>query len=280
MSARITGLTAFSLVPGPDLYLSRDAEGKTTATRSFTCLKSAVQTAFIQSKIKKGIAITAICSDIPPEFSTLEVDSSASRDAPGGMTTIDIEFTGYVDEGEFSFDREINYSLRGTTFRRPIIEHPTFIKDMEATDESIRRGLVAILTGDAYAPVTATSTANYSILRISPIEEIIGTGGWISNADNDAWWDIIVKKGLKDYDAASLEWTRSTANLAGLSDADIAQLAKSDNPPGDPPEPNEPGWWQMMDMSDERTSNASSNSITWRFNYGVKIAKLHDYEDA
>ena len=151
MSARIHGLTAFSLVPGPDLYLSRDAEGKTTATRSFTCLKSAVQTAFIQSKIKKGISITALCSDIPPEFSALTVDSSSSRDAPGGMTTIDISFAGYVDEGEFSFDREINYSLRGTTFRRPILEHPTFIKDMEATDESIRRGLVAILTGDAYA---------------------------------------------------------------------------------------------------------------------------------
>jgi len=278
MSARIFGFTTATLAPGPDLYLSRDSEGKTTGQRSFTCLKSAVQTAFIQSKIKKGTPITALCSDVPPEFAGLTVDSSASRDAPGGFTTIDITFDGYVDEGEFAFDREINYSIRGTTFRRPIQEHPTFIKDMEDQDDAIKGGLVAILTGDAY-PVLG-STGSRKIIRITPNEEIVGSGGWVSNADNDAWWDIIAVKGFREYDASSLEWTRSTANAAGLTDADIAQLAKSDDPPGEPPKPDEPGWWQMVDLSDERGENSSSNSITWRFVYGEKIPKLHDYEDA
>lgn len=277
MSARIWGLTSTTLAPGPDLFLSRDSEGKTTASRSFTCLKSAVQTAFIQSRIKKGTPITALCSDIPPEFAPLTIDSSASRDAPGGMTVIDITFAGYVDEGDSSFDREINYSIRGTTFRRPIQEHPTFIKDMEEQDDSIKGGLVAILTGDAYPKLGSASSRQ--IIRISPIEEIIGSGGWVDNEANNAWWDIIAVKGLRDYDAASLEWTRSTSNLSGLNSEDIAQLAKSDDPPGSPPEPDEPGWWQMVDLSDERSSSASSNSITWRFVYGEKIPKLHDYEE-
>jgi hypothetical protein len=277
MSARIHGLTATSLVPGPDLFLSRDTEGKTTASRSFTCLKSAVQTAFIQSKIKKGTPITSLCSDIPPEYSSLTVESSASRDAPGGMTAIDITFAGYVEEGEFGFDREINYSIRGTTFRRPIQEHPAFIKDMEEQNDKIKGGLVAILTGDAYPVLGAAGSRK--IIRITPNEEIIGSGAWVSNPANDAWWDIIAVKGLRDYDAASLEWTRSTSNAGGLSSADIAQLAKSDDPAGGPPEPDEPGWWQMVDLSDERSSSASSNSITWRFVYGVKIPKLYDYDD-
>lgn len=276
MSARIQGFTNLTLAPGPDLLLVRDSEGLTTATREFTCLKSSVRTPFIQSKIKKGTAITALCPDIPAEYQHLIIDSTSSRDEPGGFSKISITFTGYTAEGEFGFDREINYGARGTTFRRPITEHPVFIKDMEDTDDLIREGLVAVLTGDA--SVRLGSTGSRKIVRITPNEDIIGSGAWISNEANDAWWDIIAVKGLRDYDAASLEWTRSTANAGGLSDSDIAKLAKADNPPGSPPTPEEVGWWQMVDLSDDRGSGASSNSLTWRFVYGVKIPKLHDYE--
>lgn len=276
MSANIFGFTSTTLAPGPDLFLSRDSEGKTTATREFTCLKSALSSAYIQSLFVKGTPITSLCSDLPAAYAALQVDSHSSRDEPGGFSKVSINFSGYSEEGDFQFDREITYSIRGTTFRRPIQEHPVFIADMESQDDSIRGGLVAILTGDAY-PVLG-STGSRKIVRITPNEEIVGSGGWVSNEANDAWWDIIAVKGLRDYDAASLEWTRSTANAAGLTDDDIANLAKSDNPPGGPPTPEEEGWWQMVDLSDERSSNASSNSITWRFVYGVKIPKLHDYE--
>ena len=279
MSCYIWGLNSASLIPGPDLFLSRDAEGKTTATRSFTCLKNALASPLIQSKLSKGKTITSLCSDIPPDFQDLEVDSFESQDAPGGMAVITVTFTGYVNpEGsEFGFDREINYSARGTTYRRPILEHPTFIVDMAAANAAIARGFVAILKGEAYAK--GTSQSNYQIIRISPVEEIIGIGGYINNAANNAWWDIIVTKGLTEYDAASFEWTRSTSNAGGLADADIAKLGKSDDPPGSPPTPEEEGWWQMNDLGDERSSNASSNSLTWRYVYGEKIAKLHDYQD-
>lgn len=276
MSARIFGFTMQTLAPGPDLLVSRDSEGKVTAQREFTCLKEAANTPYIQNRIQKGTPIGSLCSDVP--FASLEVETSSTRDEPGGFSKITLTFTGFEEEGEFAFDREINYAIRGTTFRRPIQEHPTFIKDMEEENDVIKAGLVAILTGDAY-PVLGSASSR-KIIRITPNEEIIGSGAWIDNPNNNAWWDIIAVKGLRDYDAASLEWTRSTANAAGLSDADIAQLAKSDEPPGGPPEPDEPGWWQMVDLSDERSDNASSNSITWRFVYGEKIAKLHDYEDA
>lgn len=272
MSANIAGLTAASLVPGPNFVFARDAEGKMTATREFSTVKGS-SSSFL---IAKGVPISSLCDDIPPELSFLLVDSFESRDNPGGITVVTVNFKGAPDEAEFGFDRETTYAIRGTTFRRPILEHPTFIADMEEANDVVRKGFVAILSGEAYAK--GTSASNYQIIRITPNEEIIGSGAWISNEDNDAWWDIIVKKGLKEYDAASLEWTRSTANAAGLSDADIAQLAKSDTPPGGPPTPDEPGWWQMVDLSDERSEGQSSNSITWRFVYGVKIPKLHDYE--
>ena len=274
MSANIAGLTTSSLIPGPNFVFARDAEGKMTGTREFSTVKGS-SSSFL---IAKGVPITSLCNDIPPELSFLLVDSFESRDNPGGITVVTVNFKGAPEEEEFGFDRETTYAIRGTTFRRPIQEHPTFIADMEGENDLIKEGLVAILTGEAFAKLGPASSRQ--IVRITPNVAIIGTGAWIDNANPNAWWDIIAVKGLRDYDAASLEWTRSTANAAGLSDADIAQLAKSDTPPGNPPTPNEPGWWQMVDLSDERSEGQSSNSITWRFVYGVKIPKLHDYESA
>ena len=273
MSANIAGLTAASLVPGPNFVFARDAEGKMTGTREFSTVKGSTSSFLIA----KGVPITSLCDDIPPELSFLLVDSFESRDSPGGITVVSVNFKGAPEEEEFGFDRETTYAIRGTTFRRPIQEHPTFIADMEEENDLIREGFVAILTGEASAILGPASSRQ--IVRITPNLPIIGTGAWIDNATNNAWWDIIAKKGLRDYDAASLEWTRSTANAAGLTDADIAQLAKSDDPPGNPPTPNEPGWWQMVDLSDERSEGQSSNSITWRYVYGVKIPKLHDYQE-
>jgi hypothetical protein len=273
MSAQVRGINSGSLIPAPNFLIAKDAEGKYTASRDFSALKGSSVT----WAISKGTPISSLCTDLPPEFSFLQVESFESRDAPGGITVVSVNFTGSPEDDEFGFDREITYSIRGTTFRRPILEHPTFIEDMEGANDTIRSGFVAILSGEAYAK--GTSASNYQIIRITPNEEIVGSGGWIENETNTAWWDIIVKKGLKDYDAASLEWTKSTSNAAGLTNADIAKLAKSDEPPGGPPTPEEPGWWQMVDLSDERSSNQSSNSVTWRYVYGVKIPKLHDYEE-
>ena len=276
MSAQVRGINSGSLIPAPNFLIAKDAEGKYTASRDFSALKGSSVTWVIS----KGTPISSLCTDLPPEFSFLQVESFESRDAPGGITVVSVNFTGSPEDDEFGFDREITYSIRGTTFRRPILEHPTFIADFEALtgeEAKMRQGFVAILSGEAYAK--GTSPANYQMVRIQPEEAIIGTGAYIENPTNDAWWDIIVNKGLKDYDAASLEWTKSTSNAAGLTSADIAKLAKSDDPPGGPPTPEEPGWWQMVDLSDERSSNQSSNSITWRYVFGVKIAKLHDYEE-
>ncbi len=264
MSARIHGLTASSLVPGPDLYLSRDAEGKSTGSRSFTCLKSAVQTAAIQSKIKKGLAITTLCSDLPPEFASLVIESSASRDAPGGITAIDITFAGYVEEGEFSFDREVTYSLRGVTQMRPIWQHPKFIKAFEGFEPE-KTALVKICLGEAYAENAAGDSGQWRAYQIPTDEPLFSA--WVSDEERDKWWVSITVDGDREYEAPTHEWTRATSNAGGLSGADIGALGRKDTPPGGPPEPDgvEEGWWRLADLGDERSSGQSSNTLTWRF---------------
>jgi hypothetical protein len=263
MSARIHGLTIASLIPAPDLFLARDSEGKTTAQRSFTCLKSSVQTATIQSKIKKGTPITSLCSDIPPEFSSLTVESSASRDAPGGMTAIDITFAGYVEEGEFGLDREITFSLRGVTQTRPIWQHPKFIDAFDGFDQ-LKSALVKVCLGEAYAEDATLESNNWRVYQI-PTDEPLFTA-WTGDEEMDKWWVSITVDGDREYDAPTYEWTRATSNAGGLSSSDIEYLGKKDDPPGNPPEPaGQEGYWKLSDLSDERTSGQSSNTLTWRF---------------
>lgn len=275
MSAQIRGLTSLSLVPGPSLVLSRDAEGKTTVTRDFSALQGALTQPSIQSKVAKGTAITTLCSDIPSDFQHLVVDSFESRDNPGGITTISITFTGYSETGEFGFDREITYSARGVISKRPIHLHPKFISDLES-QPTVREGLAGVVLATHFA--FGDTPSLYEIRNVANQRALIESGSFPVSTETEAWWDLIVKEGWREYDAPSIEWTKSGTNAGGLSNADIAKLGKKDSPPGSPPEPSGvTGWWQMADLSDDRSSNQSSYSMTWRFVEGEVDARIYDY---
>lgn len=279
MSAQVRGFTTSSLIPGPSLTLSRDAEGKTTVTRDFSALQGALANPIIQSRVAKGTAITSLCSDIPADFQHLEVDSFESRDNPGGITTISITFTGYSEDGEFSFDREVTYSLRGVIVKRPIHLHPNFIAQIDALTsraELVRNALSGIVLGTHFA--LGDEPSNYEVRSVANQQALIETGIWPDEEDANAWWDLIVKKGWREYDSPAMEWTRSATNAGGLGNTDIATLGKKDDPPGSPPTPDGiTGWWQMADLGDERSSNQSSNSLTWRFVEGEVEARIYDY---
>lgn len=267
MSAKIHGLTSFSLIPAPDLFIARDKEGVTTATRSFTCLKSAVATVAIQSKIKKGTPITSLCSDVPPGFSALLIESNSSQDVPGGLASITIAFAGFVDEGEFEGEREITYSLRGVTQLRPIYTHPEFIEAFDGFDY-LKNAMVQICLATAYAEGMAETSGQWRVYQIPTDDPLFS--GWDASAERDAWWRSIVIDGDREFEAPTYEWTRTTANAGGLSGSDIQTLGRSDEPPGSPPEPDGvTGWWRLADLSDERTEGQSNNSLTWRFVEGV-----------
>lgn len=270
MSARIFGLAPNALVPGPDLFLTRDPEGKTTARRSFYVLKSSLASSIVQAKIKKGTKITVLCSDIPSDYQHLEVDSSESQDAPGGISVVAITFTGYTESGEFSFDRERVYSLRGVLTERPIIEHPNFIAQM-ADLESEKKGITLLYHDKAH--VANPNDANPEIVYTQTDDTIVT----ITDPVALRWFNKIFIEGKRTYDAPTYEWTKATANAGGLASADISNYGKSDTPPGSPPEPTGDGWWQMVDLSDERSSNASSNSLTWRWIFGELDEDLYDY---
>jgi hypothetical protein len=259
MSANIAGLTSSSLVPGPNFVFARDAEGKMTGTREFSTVKGS-SSSFL---IAKGVAITSLCDDIPPELSFLLVDSFESRDSPGGITVVTVNFKGAPEEEEFGFDREITYSLRGVTQMKPIWQHPLFVAAFE-DEQMIKHALVEICLGQAYAKFATEVSGQWRVYQNITDEELFSA--WVGNEDRDPWWQSIVIDGVREYESPSYEWTRATTNAGGLSSVDLAPLGKSDTPPGNPPEPSGiEGWWRLADLSDERTEGQSSNTLTWRF---------------
>ena len=118
----------------------------------------------------------------------------------------------------------------------------------------------------------------YEIRNVANQRALIESGMFPVSAETEAWWDLIVKEGWREYDAPSMEWTKSATNAGGLNNSDIQKLGKKDTPPGSPPTPSGvEGWWQLSDLGDERSSNQSSNSLTWRFVEGQVVEKIYDY---
>ena len=259
MSANIAGLTAASLVPGPNFVFARDAEGKMTGTREFSTVKGS-SSSFL---IAKGVPITSLCNDIPPELSFLLVDSFESRDNPGGITVVSVNFKGAPEEEEFGFDREITYSLRGVTQLKPIWQHPKFIAAFDGYD-MLKNAMVQMCLASAYAEGQTEDSAKWRVFQMPTDKPLFSA--WTGSEERDLWWQSIVIDGDREYESPSYEWTRATTNAGGLSAVDLAPLGKSDNPPGDPPKPSGiTGYWRLSDLSDERTEGQSSNTLTWRF---------------
>jgi hypothetical protein len=259
MSAQVLGINSGSLIPAPNFLIAKDAEGKYTASRDFSALKGSSVT----WAISKGTPISSLCTDLPPEFSFLQVESFESRDAPGGITVVSVSFTGLPDEEEFGFDREVTYSLRGVTQMKPIWQHPLFIHDFDGYD-MMKNALVQICLATAYAEGQTETSSNWRVYQIPTDEPLFSA--WTGSEERDLWWQSIVIDGDREYEAPSYEWTRATTNAGGLSATDLAPLGKSDTPPGSPPEPSGvDGWWRLTDLSDERTEGQSSNTLTWRF---------------
>lgn len=279
MSAKVFGLGIFDAEPGPDFRYTRDKDGKVTGSRSFTLLKESKDLPQMQAKFARGKAITTLCPDLGPFFAFLELSDVEFEDIPGGLCVAYASFDGYSETGEYGFDREVTYSMRGVMTERPIIEHPNYIAEVkDGASGNEHQAIVGLYNGTAYA-VDPTAT-NPKIVDIRSDSVIITA---LTDTDPLKWYNIIFIDGVRTYEAPAFEWTRSTANAAGLASSDIAKLGKYDSSPdGSPPTPTgATGFWRLVDLADERGSNSSSNSLTWRWMEGDitsdKYAKLYNY---
>lgn len=274
MSAILHGLQVNAIKAQMDLVVRRDEEGKTTATRTFTIRAKDKQNAPIQAAFSRGATITSISSDLGAYWNFLELETHEMADQPGGMCFVYCTFVGYTESGDFDFDRETTYSLRGVLTERPIIEHPNYLAEVKDNGlDAEHAAIVGLYKGDAYVE---DPEATNPTVRLRANDVVVITS--MTDADALKWYTKIEIDGRRTYKAPTYEWTKAKANAGGLQSSDLADFGRKTTPDGNPPEPaGETGWWLYADLSEERSSNASSYSQTWQWQFGDVDADLYDY---
>jgi hypothetical protein len=97
----------------------------------------------------------------------------------------------------------------------------------------------------------------------------------ITDAAVIEWYMEIFEKGNRSYEAAAFEWRKSTANIGGLTTAQVFAIGKRDHtPPGSPPQPPTPTGQDSLDWTYLKTGaqydlgeNSSSTDETWTWGY-------------
>lgn len=275
MSAIRHGISANEIIAAPDLRIVRDEEGKWTGSRSFTIRKEDKDSPTIQTAFAKGASLASISPDLGAYWNFLQISSFEFEDRPGGFCTVYATADGYSETGDFDFDREKTYTLRGVLTERPIIEHPNYLAEVRDNGSTAEhQAIVALYNNTGFVAGDPTAT-NPQVRQVADQSIIISS---MTDADSLKWYAKIFKDGVRTYLAPQFEWTIEEANQGGLTSTQTQKFGKKETPPGSPPSPTGvTGWWHYVDLGDTRNSNSSSNSRTWRFTEGTADADLYDY---
>lgn len=262
MSSKVFNLGPGDLIPGPDLTITKRQDGGETATHTFTIRADQKDNALILAKLQKGTRLDELDDALPAFFSYLKLEEYEMRGTTGGLTEVVVQFTGVPETSESSSDRDVVYALRGVEVTRPILEHPEYKSNVSDT---YKPAIAAIVHNTGY--VIEPSSGVYEV-RDRTSDEVLGDT--ISTGNQLTWFKIVHVEGKRDFTERTYEWTKSSTGSAGLSATDLTNYGKEDSSPdGNPPEPSgATGWWQVVDVQEERGTNSASSSITWRFIHG------------
>ena len=255
--ATIRGIARNSWLPGPDFVFQRDTTGKVTGSQTFSANRQDFYGQIMQAAFRKGTKISVVYPQVLSYLHPLEIDTAECREEPGGIDKIFVTYVGYIQVDSEMQDRETVYTRNNALDERSILEHPKFLE--EVTDVEDIELIVKGYEGTYEKNKTLSETGNYKIWdRVTQ-----GNRGAIIDADAIKWWDYIVTKGWRTYQATTSEWTKTRTNAGGLQSSDVASMGKIDSPDGNPATP--PGMvWFMSGSTESRTvGTSSSTSITW-----------------
>lgn len=259
------GLGSGDFEPQPNFRASRDAEGKWVASHSYVMLAGSWE-AGIKEQFVKGASISTFFSTLNLYWSFLELERFEVENRPGSLVEVFCEFTGFNPD-EYESDREVTYILSGTRVERSILLHPLFIHEMGQEADVDQVVMAAAFAGEW--AIDEAETISASSLTFKNLADAGRVPHEFTSTNSVKWAKTIFIQGHRTYKAPTLQWTRETANLAGLNNSDIERLGleefnEDDPPPGNPPVPFHGDFsWMKISLTDTRTSGASSNSMTW-----------------
>lgn len=274
MSSTIYGFTANELKPSHEIRLNRDEAGLWTASHMFTCSDTDYGGTVITEKIKPGTPITDMDPIVPFIYNFITVETHTVSHKRGGITEIRVTYSGASDDDGFDDEgRSDATSFRGVMGKRPIIEHPNYIAEVTAESADFLIPIAAEYYGQAHRESEGSGYLFYNYNTKSSY------GGVISSPNTVKWIEKIAG-GLRTYDAPTIEWSVTTANDTGLTDADLNTFGlRVETPPGNPPIPTRMlnGWWHFSDVSEDKTDSSSTYVRTYTLHEEVLDPDVYDY---
>jgi len=213
-----------TLRPGHALVITKDQEGKSNATMTFTCRKYDVGRPIIQSLLEKGTKIDLLYPLIGTEFNFLEVDAWTSRDMKGGYCEVDVTFIGYKEgeDGEAS-EKNVTYTRNDSLSDESIFNHPKFLLLADDVREGIRAGstnAARIVLNGALKYVRSWVGDDYIC--------------FLDDVTDYPWWEYIVIRGNLTYQLPQSEWAKSATKAGSITNAQMEKFGLIDTPPGSP----------------------------------------------
>ena len=267
MSAKLFGLSLNQLEPSHFAALDRNPEGLWSCSQEFTCRNADYGNSTVSDMLRKGTPITDLNPSIPSLFDFVTLRSLRITHQRGGLTKVRCEFSGASADDGFSNDgieRSISTSFRATIVKKPIMQHPNFIKETNAKERKAIHA--AFITNEAWCHYIS-GTAKDGNLKYK-VERKGGRQNMLAELTCDA--AVLVDKmimGHMEYDAPGLEWTINYTNKGGLEDADLIKFGQKVTPPEDPPQPSwfnvKGGWWQFIGATEDKDENSSTHSLTY-----------------
>jgi hypothetical protein len=211
----------------------------------------------------RGTPITTLFPECHAFYSFLLLESWEIENTPGALTKVLCQFTGFNDS-EYESDREVTYILTGTRREASIFHHPLYVKEVKDFHAPSHRIMLQIAQG-----IWARDDLVETDLETKVEVYHIPSAGYRDNfhftdTGTVKWFKFIFDDGNLTYKAPTLQWTRETANLGGLTGDEVLFLGLVDEPPGDPPMPFEGDFeWLKISLDETKTRGVSSYSETW-----------------
>lgn len=251
MSATVYGLPSGILNPRNDFRSTTDTTGRTTASMSFTIRRG--DYSLVRPSLAKGTPLSTLYSEGDAYFQTMVVDFHEYEENGSGnaMDVIRVNFSGYFELSAPELEKQKVYDHVTSLSEIPTIRHPKFLILDQAVNSGAN-GMIRLYNGQARWEETVSGVL---IVDNTTGNEIVT----ITGGDELEWFDCIFRRDNRTYKVPVGEYTETQTDLGGLTDAEVADMGRIDDPPNSPATP--PNMvWMMTGASETRSSDSP---ITW-----------------
>jgi hypothetical protein len=248
-------------ISSPNLTVNFDGQGGVTASQSYV-----VKTEDWQVPTR-GQPIGSVVDGAPSEISFLVVESVTTKALEGGLTEVNVNFSG-SSSSSYTFDgigdNPPIYRLDCRLTERNICEHPKF---KELTEDE--QAALKYLYEGACRP-----KIDYTMVGTIEFDEDLGWSSFIPLVNNNnetitlsapaIKFCKLIHQGTRTYLFPAITWTEVVSGNRPLQTSQLNDIGKIDSPRGSPPSPGSGRNWLLTGANQEqRGDKLFQTTLEW-----------------